>query len=281
MAEKATPGAASSSGQSERERLLRLQRRALAIYERENRTWHLEAWEARQGEANGYCLCCKTYHGDASGFCSECGRAAQVLCELSGEGLVELKAKWWPEDVDAAATQAADRSRKYQASLDERTNLAVQAAFMPPRTYSLLKRSLRSTAGSLPSPQQLATLLSDLGHPLLSAAQTAKILSWIRSIDPHTVWLHDYEHVLCSRVVDKWNLARSTHGSGECYYKPEGLAHVNSSSETLVEALMLCSKPSNHEACWNDAMEVFVLGLMGKLAVVKTDPFSGIRRAIL
>ncbi|CAE8609963.1 unnamed protein product [Polarella glacialis] len=284
MAERtAAASGAGASAMSERDRLLRLQSRALAIYEREDRRWHLEAWAARALEAKEQCLCCQAYRGDAGGFCSECSRAAQVLCELSGGDGQELKkTEWWPQDVDAAASEGAARSKMYEASLDERTNLAVQPAFMPPQTFRLLRRSLRSDTGGLPSPQQLATLLSDLAHPLLSAAQAGKVLSWIRSIDPHTVWLHDYEHVLCSRVVDKWNLAKSTHGSGECYYKPEeGLTHMNSSSETLVEALKLCSKPSNHEACWDDAMEIFVLGLMGKLAIVKQDPLTGARRAIL
>merc|ERR1712113_1119245 len=72
-----------------------------------------------------------------------------------------------------------DLARK-RARLLELLDRAVQTLPMPSRQFSHLIRTLRTTT-STTEPGQLAQLLSDLGHPLINAAQAAEVLSVLQS----------------------------------------------------------------------------------------------------
>eukprot|EP00931_Biecheleriopsis_adriatica_P006784 TRINITY_DN108139_c0_g1_i1.p1 TRINITY_DN108139_c0_g1~~TRINITY_DN108139_c0_g1_i1.p1 ORF type:complete len:308 (+),score=53.10 TRINITY_DN108139_c0_g1_i1:62-985(+) len=243
---------------AERERLLLLQKQAMHIYWQIDRRWHLDAWQRRQEQTTqqpgGSCLSCMKFHAGSNGFCSQCGRTWDMLCGSCGscERAIET---YWPEDVDAEVQRSSAASEAFQASLSERTDRAALQLAMPSRTFRHFLHSLRS-APAAPHYTGLAAMLHEFGHPLLSASQAAELLELLRSRGAIEMQ-SPYEHVLCSRVLDKWNLTKEKHGSGDCYYKPESWTHVNSSTETLMKVLKECG--SNHaEACWDERMNSFV-----------------------
>ena len=84
---------------------------------------------------------------------------------------------------------------------------------MPSQVFTHLLRSLRG-GGNTVTPQSLARQLLQLGHPILSAAQALDVLQVLGARGEYD---YRYHHVVCSRVIDSWNLA-GQHGIGHCYY---------------------------------------------------------------
>jgi len=176
-------------------------------------------WSQRVQSADGMCLSCLKFHGHTAGFCSNCFHAIQsslpwlqilvkedVFAAVSVEAMLEAVVRM-KRNMEAAET--ADREALLQ-SLDR----AVQPVFMPSQIFNHLLRSLRGAAETTP-PAALARLLLDLGHPLMSASQASDVLAVLRAVGTP-----DYKvyHVVCSRVVDRWNLVAKDHGIGQCYY---------------------------------------------------------------
>eukprot|EP00440_Ansanella_granifera_P064646 gb/GFBE01070090.1/.p1 GENE.gb/GFBE01070090.1/~~gb/GFBE01070090.1/.p1 ORF type:complete len:302 (+),score=66.73 gb/GFBE01070090.1/:1-906(+) len=252
-----------SQVREEREQRLHLQQRAMTVFAEVDRRWHLEAWKERLAEAQGRCLSCLAFFPDSSGFCSQCGRTWQMLydsCDASCEE--DARACVFPQEVDEQVALVGKRSDQYQETLNERTDRAVLVVAMPSKTFRHLLRTLRSQS-PVPGHEALADMLLAFGHPLLSAAQASELLAVLRSrLQEGAISM--YEHVLCSRVIDKWNLTKADHGSGECYYRPDAWKHKNSSRESLIEALRMCGS-AQVEACWDSRVKAYVQDLILQL----------------
>merc|ERR1719361_1634556 len=83
---------------------------------------------------------------------------------------------------------------------------------MKPHIFEHFKKSLRS---GQTSPEGLAQELLEFGHPLVTAVQANCLLELLRGSGQAD---YRYYHVLCSRVIDPWNLSPHDHGIGHCYY---------------------------------------------------------------
>lgn len=110
-----------------------------------------------------------------------------------------------------------DRTRRRGAALEWASIRATldglaQRLSMPLQLFQHFKRHLRT---SEVSPGSLARQLLDFGRPLVTAQQASELLEFLRGRGEAD---YRYYHVLCSRVVDPWNLTQDSHGIGACYY---------------------------------------------------------------
>lgn len=164
---------------------------------------------------------------------------------------------------------------KNTTRVSEALTRAVQPVFMPGQIFAHLIRSLRAEVAAT-APKTLQQLLWDLGHPLLSAAQAGEVLATLQAKGDVNYQIF---HVLCSRVVDRWNLNAKTHGIGHCYYGLYGLGPMYSYYDDLVKLLypsdtvtlggvlwLLLERMGrdsfkhSHSNFWNERMNGFVMG---------------------
>merc|ERR1712232_1210978 len=126
-------------------------------------------------------------------------------------------------------------------------------------------RSLRSARTTNPS--QLSSLLSQLGHPFLTAAQAAEV---IRLLVSKGEVRYEIYHVLACRVVDKWNLQHDPHGIGHCYHgyhdtDPLYRLVYQSRPQTLGAVLCEMRQRSTHSWCsrsesfWSESETEFLM----------------------
>lgn len=173
-----------------------------------------QAWsdQLQRAENEGLCLLCLTYSGHTKGCCSTCS----AFIESMPVSLEQLMSDFSPEELFHQAS-AKDEWRARQrledfsqtlSSLDKVSHILA----MSPQMFEHFHRSLRSCETS---PQKLAKQLLDFGNPLVTATQAKTLLDMLRSRGELD---YRYYHVLCSRVVDPWNMKSSDHGIGHCYY---------------------------------------------------------------
>lgn len=178
-------------------------------------TEHQAFWSARAAEAaeaGGVCLVCLQFHGYLAGLCSVCCQAVvslrqpwdAITAEFSPEALLEVIRSNDSERRRVAAIGCASVC----ASLD---GISARLS-MPLQLFQHFKRHLRTCEVS---PRLLARQLLDFGRPLMTSKQAAELLEFLRGRGEAD---YKYYHVLCSRVVDSWNMTEATHGIGACYY---------------------------------------------------------------
>ena len=77
------------------------------------------------------------------------------------------------------------------------------------------------------TPKALADMFDELGdRSFISAAQAADLLATIREQDSDYYGPNsDYYHVICHRILDRWNTDAGAHGIGDCYHGWHGDPH--------------------------------------------------------
>eukprot|EP00930_Biecheleria_cincta_P028361 TRINITY_DN19793_c0_g1_i3.p1 TRINITY_DN19793_c0_g1~~TRINITY_DN19793_c0_g1_i3.p1 ORF type:complete len:274 (-),score=39.62 TRINITY_DN19793_c0_g1_i3:43-864(-) len=164
-------------------------------------------------QQGGLCLVCLTYFGHSEGCCSVCLSYIKSL-HRSWSSII---GEYSPEELSAAVLQQVPTWRERQAAeqfaqtfvtLDE----ASHQLAMQPQMFGHFKRNLKT---SEVSPESLARQMFTFGRPLITAAQAKELLETLRGRNETD---YKYYHVVCSRVVDPWNLNANDHGLGHCYY---------------------------------------------------------------
>lgn len=159
------------------------------------------------------CVVCLAYSGHTQGCCSVC----VDLVESLRKPWEEIEHEFSPEELFQLASQRSVWAAK-QAAEDVHQSVATldrvsHELAMKPQTFEHFRKILRS--GSDASPEELAKQLLEFGHPLVTAVQAKSLLETLRGRGETD---YRYYHVLCSRVVDPWNLDAADHGIGHCYY---------------------------------------------------------------
>jgi len=157
-------------------------------------------------------LICLEFFGQAQSCCSICDSFVKslekpwerVILEHSPDELLEAVSK---QPVPRQHF-AAKNLNKTKATLD---TVAHKLA-MNSQMLMHLKKSLRCNAVS---PQTLGHQMRSFGCPLITSLQAKELLETLRGRNETD---YKYYHVLCSRVVDPWNLNNRDHGIGHCYY---------------------------------------------------------------
>lgn len=85
----------------------------------------------------------------------------------------------------------------------------------------------QNTVSSVMTPSMLYDFLKTY-HVYITADEAREILLSYRSLS--TLW--KYQHAVCCRVIDWWNLTEGYHGVGACYYNP---LVMGSSSRTPIK----------------------------------------------
>ena len=109
------------------------------------------------------------------------------------------------------------------------------------------------------SPEALAGMFDDLGdRGFISCAQAADLLAVIQSQDDVVHELHsNYWHVICHRILDRWNTTIDAHGLGACYHGWSG------HPDTIIKAARTHLGPrSNSEIRAFVQNELFVRGAL-------------------
>jgi len=205
---------------------LTLMERAILVLLQQEVRWKMEAWEQRDRDRSGRCIVCMTYWAG-------CGKTLCSLCDRCVEFQNLRIHKVWPEAALMSIGRVADVVK--HAAIQQKIaklDRAVQPAFMPAAMFLLLCRTVtRGTGVQLGlAAASIKALMRDLGHPILSAAQAARLRS---------IMADHWDAHLCSHVVDRWNITTTEHGKvAECYYG-QGLpscCHLTD-AEMLVQAL--------------------------------------------
>ncbi|EOD23107.1 hypothetical protein EMIHUDRAFT_447819 [Emiliania huxleyi CCMP1516] len=114
--------------------------------------------------------------------------------------------------------QLADGERRAVAALE----VAVAPVMMMPPVLRSLLKAIQRHSGT--SGFDCGTWAPALAHSFdelergcfISASQAAELMAAVLATDPKP--LSAYWHVVCSRVVDKWNLNEREHSQVCCYY---------------------------------------------------------------
>lgn len=227
-------------------------------------TW---AEAMREAEGQEICLACLEYNCGTLGFCSACLQGVSALLPVqllrSKEDVISTFSRQEVLDATGKTKVAAEaRVRQDTDQLLGTLRDAVEPLGMPPAIFRHLIRSLRSAATTGPS--QLAALLSQLGHPFLTAAQAAEV---IRLLVSQGDVEYKIFHVLASRVVDQWNLKNDPHSIGHCYYgyhESDALHRLiyPTQSQTLGAALCEMLQRSTRmcgESFWSESETAFLM----------------------
>mmetsp|Transcript_3129 Transcript_3129/g.7224 ORF Transcript_3129/g.7224 Transcript_3129/m.7224 type:complete len:350 (-) Transcript_3129:76-1125(-) len=170
------------------------------------------------------CMACEEYHCDGIfGFCSVCLDAIRRMSTrrlLTADDIFRTL----PVEEVLEKTRQANYQAKLFSSLEYQRRYL--DGFIPPLPQPVFMPGpmFRSLVGSVKKglePQALAAKLSELEHPVLSSEQSESLLEVLLQAVADPSRLYEYEHIICSRVLDFWNLAGNT--TGGCYY---GLTYV-------------------------------------------------------
>jgi len=167
-------------------------------------------WSARLAQAaagGGLCWGCMQFPG-VDGFCSVCFAHFQ---SVGLQSQAAIMGRFTPAPADEEMRSA--RALVDKSSTKERLNGLVFPLTMPHIVFSHFVCSLQRGGRSV-TPAQLAKMLLDSGHPLLTAEQASQLIEALR-VRGADDWR--FLHVTCSRVLDKWNLTEKEHGIG-CFY---------------------------------------------------------------
>jgi serine/threonine protein kinase len=99
-------------------------------------------------------------------------------------------------------------------------------AYMSEAHLRHLKNAITRNFASL-TPGALAHMFDELGdRSFISAAQAADLLATIKACSDFEHYKHfHYYHVICHRILDRWNTTSEAHGIGDCYYGWSGDHH--------------------------------------------------------
>jgi len=129
-----------------------------------------------------------------------------------------------PEELSQQAASVVPEWRERKAlddftqTLSSLNRVSQTILAMKPQLFEHFKKSVCSCETS---PKKLSEQLLEFGNPLVTASQAKSLLDLLRARGEED---YKYYHVLCSRVVDPWNLNQSDHSIGHCYY---GYANVS------------------------------------------------------
>jgi hypothetical protein len=149
-----------------------------------------------------------------------------IQTAYGSSGLVELSL----QEADEILKKLGEgKSRKDQVtalatSRDERLvsclmDVAMAPLTMTPSMLRHLERVIGTASVKSVSPAKIAHLLDQLEEQcFLSAAQATTLLRATQHRDDEKKRRFEYCHVICSRVIDRWNLTQDEHTEVSCYY---------------------------------------------------------------
>lgn len=185
-----------------------------------------DGWQQLRAKARIHqrCMACEEYHCDGIfGFCSVCLDAVRRMSTRRLLTADDIFRTLPVEEVLEKTRQANHQAKLFNSLEYQRRYLdgvippLPQPVFMPGPMFRSLVGSVKKGL----EPQALAAKLSELEHPVLSSEQSESLLEVLLQAVADPSRVYEYEHIICSRVLDFWNLAGNT--TGGCYY---GLTYV-------------------------------------------------------
>ena len=135
-----------------------------------------------------------------------------ALCEEAEEVLAQLE-RCNSKPAQLRVLELTITERTVIAALD----VAVAPILMPPNVLQLVKNGIVKACVNNRSFHEAGMFLDALEEgSFMSAAQAAEVMRGVQSVgrsDGYKWW-----HVVCSRVIDKWNLSEKHHTQVACYY---------------------------------------------------------------
>jgi len=136
----------------------------------------------------------------------------EALCEEAASVLEQLE-RCSSKEAQLRVLKIAITERSTISALD----VAVAPVLMPPNVLQVVKSGIVKACVQNLSSHAAGDLLDGLEEGcFMSAAQAAEVMRGVQSVgrsDEFKWW-----HVVCARVIDKWNLSEEHHTQVACYY---------------------------------------------------------------